>query len=881
MNKYLFLLICIVYPGYPSAADSTVKDSISTLFNKQLQIYPQEKLYVQTDKTYYVGGEDIWFRAHLTDYTSHIPDTISRYIYTELIDPQNTVVARVKTRPREGAYYGYIHLDELLPEGNYQLRSYTRYMEGLGESYLFRKALYIGDPLSGLYRTNAEFNFEGGDENVGIRLQIIDIKTNQLILPKEVRYIDKKENIKNLTINEDSIIRLSCNPQKDLINRMLYIEYDYSGRFHKQFIPIPYSKEEYHVDFFPEGGNFPANAKVRIAFKALQADGLGEIVEGTVTDAEGNEKAKFSTNSLGMGSFYLKAKQGEHLYAICKNKNGYEKKFELPLPESHTLTLQAQWTKNVLNLFIATEDDKPISSDLYLLLQCRGVLLYCQPWDNNKKYLQLLNTSLPSGVLQAILVDQNYNPVSERLIFNLNKADLAEVTIQNDHPSYKSRELIQSGISLKDSQQNPVEGSFAISVTSDKDIQPDTTHTILTTLLLTSELKGYIENPGRYFSENNPKGLMELDQLMLTQGWSRYSITDILKDRLEYPKGQLEVGPEISGTVRSGLGYLNKKAGHQVAITSFVPASFETTETDSLGHFRFIHTEQPDSTRFIVQALTKKGNKGVELTLDSINYPSIQFRIPWRHVNQKPQFETYIQKADEQYTKENGMRLIYLDEVVVKARKRGKSPVSVEDSRKVTQKKIEETSAQSLYILLKTIGDFHVTQDEITWTGGGTPLIVIDEIIFDEIGFIIGMAKDLVEEVEIVKPQSYGANILAGTFGSEAFEKGVLLVTTKARDGGFPDRKTFNKKSIMPLGYQKVKEFYSPRYETTEDHNKVPFDLRTTLYWNPNLQTENGQANFQFYSADKITDYTVTLEGLTTDGKLIRKTHKINIQETP
>ena len=45
---------------------------------------PQEKIYVHTDKPYYVAGDTLWFRAHLVDAVTHTPISRSRYINIEL-----------------------------------------------------------------------------------------------------------------------------------------------------------------------------------------------------------------------------------------------------------------------------------------------------------------------------------------------------------------------------------------------------------------------------------------------------------------------------------------------------------------------------------------------------------------------------------------------------------------------------------------------------------------------------------------------------------------------------------------------------------------------------------------------------------------------------
>lgn len=909
-HTFNILILLISNTFLPLFAQTLVADSIFMCFNKQLQMYPQEKLYVQTDKPYYLGGEDIWFRAYLSDYTSHIPDTTSRYVYTELIDPHGKVISRIKTLPRAGAYYGNIRLQEGLAEGMYRLRSYTSFMKGLGEEYMYLRNIYIGNPMSADYRISAEFFFDDKKEEVvNIRLQLEDIKTGDIVEAKEMRYQDRKGNMKVLKISEDSIYRFTCKPESDLQNRLLYVEYDYSGRFHRQYLPVPYPpKSAYDVSFWPEGGNFAADTDdARIGFKALSADGLAEIVEGRIVDSSGNIRGTFKSNALGMGAFQLKAEAGEQLYAECKNQSGMEKRFQLPVAQQGVYSLGVKRIGGIFTFYITNASDLAVPDSLYLLLHLRGALLYCNGWNSSQKFLQLKSSDLPSGVLQALLVDRNRNPISERLLFNLNKADGIETELTTDRSVYQTRGKISSIIRLKENGETLPEGDLVISVTSDKDVRVDTLNTIISTMLLTSELKGHIENPGYYFSGSDLQRPEDLDYLMLTQGWSRYNIRSILKDSMELPKGQLEVGPEISGTVGGGGGIRGRKSGYQVSATTFLPAAFEMTETDDQGRFRLTTMEMPENTRFVIQALTEegKGTRTLELRVDSVSYPPVSHNLLWRY-NYSRELENYMSNANEQYRKTYGERMIFLDEVVVKARKRGKSFLSVGDARVIPLDKIEKINAGTLATLLTSIPsaykypliidgvpveyfssvESHKIENTYKVGAGLTkPKKEIEDKPYwarDE--FIVNMPKEYIEELEVIEPFTQGAFNIQAKVGSgdntfdNYIKTGALLITTKARNGGYPTREDLNKKTFVPLGYQVVKEFYSPRYETAEDSKLVPFDLRTTIFWAPCVKTNNGEVSFDFYSADASTDYTITVEGLSSTGKLIRTTRKIQIE---
>ena len=89
---------------------------------------------------------------------------------------------RIKTLPRSGAYYGNIRLQEELPEGTYRLRSYTSFMKGLGEDYMYWRNIYVRNPSSADIRLLAEFTFnDQKTEIVNARIQLEEIKSSRKI----------------------------------------------------------------------------------------------------------------------------------------------------------------------------------------------------------------------------------------------------------------------------------------------------------------------------------------------------------------------------------------------------------------------------------------------------------------------------------------------------------------------------------------------------------------------------------------------------------------------------------------------------------------------------------------------------------------------------
>jgi len=145
-------------------------------------------------------------------------------------------------------------------------------------------------------------------------------------------------------------------------------------------------------------------------------------------------------------------------------------------------------------------------------------------------------------------------------------------------------------------------------------------------------------------------------------------------------------------------------------------------------------------------------------------------------------------------------------------------------------------------------------------------LVVVDGIE----GGILPSAED-VETVEVLKYASasiYGMNSAGG----------VLVITTKIQQG--KELKDITSKGILPItarGFYKAREFYSPKYESATDNELA--DLRTTIYWNPELVTDkNGNAEFEFYNADAKGSYRVIIEGIDEKGNLGRQVYHYKVE---
>ncbi|HEY0679622.1 MAG TPA: hypothetical protein VGD17_15160 [Chitinophagaceae bacterium] len=106
-----------------------------------------EKLYLHSDKSFYMAGDIAWFSIYNVDGKYHKPLDVSKLAYVELIDHRNIPVLQAKIELRKGKGNGSFHLPVSLNSGNYKLRAYTSWMKNFGADYFFEKKITLVNSL--------------------------------------------------------------------------------------------------------------------------------------------------------------------------------------------------------------------------------------------------------------------------------------------------------------------------------------------------------------------------------------------------------------------------------------------------------------------------------------------------------------------------------------------------------------------------------------------------------------------------------------------------------------------------------------------------------------------------------------------------------------
>ena len=851
-----------------------IPDSLASLFYSQLNIFPQEKIYVHTDKPYYISGEKIWFRAYLVDAITHVPASASRYVYVELINPLDSVIVRVKIRPDEEAFYGHLLIPNDVPQGNYSLRAYTTFMRSQDEAYFFTKAIHIGEPHARNVHTETRFFFESA-QRIHATFRFSDVHTSAPWIPHSATVSVNDGKPMNLRVESDGTSTINFDLPATSRPRALLLEVRTSAMLYRQFIQIPASDNDFDVGFYPEGGSLMLGTPCRVVFKALKSDGQPTDIIGRIYDQSGVMIEEIKSEHVGMGHFLLSAEQGKTYYAICENAQGQSKRFELPAAIGHGYALSIHQSRDVLYISALKPAGIHQHNELYLMAHTRGMVHLIEPWDHERNLVAIHKDVFPSGVLHVVLFDAGLNPVSERLFF-INNQDRAQVAYRPDKEEYARRSLVKSTVVLTDPDGHPLAGSFSVSVTSDREVAPDSTSNILTQLLLTSDLRGHIENPAYYFRDT-PQSAYALDLLMCTQGWRRYSMAELAQGRFSFPASPLEVGSEISGTVKNVL--MGRPIEDvEVNVISFPAGYFNSVRTNREGRFYLPLGELPDSTRFMVSAEPRRGVTRMDLLLDAETFPLRRLSVVPPFAPDKSRFAQYAHRAEQQYTDEGGMRATLLSAAVVVAERKPpvKSVFYSEPVRSITEEDIERFPGLDVYDHLTRIPGVLVHRGEFgtsvlirgtgTFFGDNSPLMVVDDIVVSNIDMV---SINNIAQIDVLK----GAE--ASIFGGRG-SNGVIVIHTKKEITGRIASEPFHIKTLLPLGFQPPAEFYAPKYETAALRNSPKPDLRTTIHWQPVVQTNSlGEASFEFYTADEPGSYTVIIEGLCRDGQIIRQTGRV------
>jgi hypothetical protein len=659
----------------------------------------------------------------------------------------------------------------------------------------------------------------------------------------------------------------------------------------------PLTNNKADVQFFPEGGNLIVGIRSKVAFKAIGTSGQGIDVKGMIADNGNKEVTSFASVHLGMGYFYLTPDEGKTYKAKLAFADGTQTEINLPKPEAKGIALTINndsipkaSVRITANPAYYLENK---NTDYMLLIYSGGITttVLCK-LDSAVITMDILKRRLHTGIATITLFSPAGEHLCERLIFVQNYDQLT-LDINVNKTVYNRREKVNISLNVKTRADSASIGHFSVSVTNESKVPVDENNenTILTTLLLTSDLKGYVEQPNYYFIDTSTDPRKNLDLVMLTHGYRRFEWKKLLND--EYPPiaWQPEKGLEISGQVKNMLGKPIAKGAITLLPKNGGPLI--SSISDDKGMFRFSNLVFYDTTHFVLSAVNARGKNSTKLTFFGDKPEPFVVPNPFQNTQVVPDtsLSLYIDNAKKErnewinFGKGKG---IMLKEVKIREKKRD-----------------DQYRTQSL------AGAGHADQvmhaDEIEQIGGplstslngrlrgvvffngiaflkappsGPMLVVVDGIEMNggvdpkgnELPFDINQIQS--SQIETIEVLKYSGGSIYGMVGGN----GVLVITTKQGGGrSIKDIASIGILPIAPMGFYKAREFYSPKYDAGLQNKRL--DLQTTIYWQPEIQTgKDGSALFNYYNADGTGTYKVVIEGIDNKGNLGGQVYRYKVE---
>lgn len=550
-----------------------------TLVNRlmyQVWSFPQEKVYVVTDRDAYTSGDSIRFRAFLVDAATHKkPDYGSKFIYVDLINPFGITVKKVKIKEKEDAFAGIVSLDEELTEGTYTLCAYTQFMQNCGKEYFFRKTIPVFSQLTNKYRLETIF------ENGRLLSSLMEKGSDRPVRAEKISITGPNNETYSMDVKKRNSysIKISDAMKKAGTVKVKFDRYE-------KFVTIPHDTTSISLTFHPEGGYLIPDTPNRLAFKAIDTKGLSVNLKGVIVDDSGNIIDSIKSTHRGMGVIDFMPVNGHSYKAVVDNMS-----FPIPQMEKEASVLRiTPIDKDTVTVRI----EGIIHHGMSLIAQNGGIATFAVDIKDNRE-LNLNRHKLGSGIVQLLLIGNDGNILSSRMIFN--------------HGGYLYNPPIDS----------LPKGDYA--ARAFRDIKPYSATSIVSGLLLQSELKGHIEDPDYYFIERDSIKDANLDLLMLTQGWERYDIQSSLKGDFTRPQIPLEIGGEISGIVKSR--WRSKPLANAVVMLMSPKIDYAAqTLTDEKGNFVFDGFDWPEDTSFIIQVFGKSGSKEHNFSVYEDSLPS-------------------------------------------------------------------------------------------------------------------------------------------------------------------------------------------------------------------------------------------------------------------
>lgn len=662
---------------------------------------------------------------------------------------------------------------------------------------------------------------------------------------------------------------------------------------------IDYTVEKPDLQFYPEGGHLVENLRNKVAIK-IKNDIYSSInLSCYITDEEQTVVSQFSTTDFGMGYFTFIPEPNKS-YVANIEVNGTE--FNYPLPKALSKGYVMNVTNSDEHFIVDVKSNMPSGLEgTSLVAHQRGHMLFNNHETTSKgNYpLKFSTEELKDGVVTLTLFDADGHPVCERLIFVDNPKNNGKIEIKSSKKTVQKREKITLDIFTKDYEGKKLPSQLSMSV-RDMSAFPlnNKQENIKTWLLLNSDLRGEIKNPGYFFRDGaDYRTKFLLDLVMMTHGWRRFTWQELLIQDDTENKYAIETGLTISGTTKQ-LKSPQEPISASTRLTlfgdPFYQAPVQASGKD--GKFSFGPYVFFDSIPVMVESrLTdfkskelKDRNVDISIANDIYQRPPVDKRMVIKDpvvdddkLNNYLYLANYIKQIDMDFDKE----AVRLNSVTVVGNKKEKFQERIEEMNNrtlhkgfysnrldVETRKLDEygfASSQTIQDLVNTMVPGGNRFSSLS-NNDVSPIYLLNNMKTSG-ETINALPLEMVSFIDVIKPPD----------GLMYTSQNAWVIAIYTREGArvFDEKRKPGIIDFKAEGFYTAREFYAPDYSNSFDVRKKA-DVRTTLHWQPNITTTLDEPikEISFYASDRVGDYIVEIEGMSDSGIPLHEITTFSVQ---
>lgn len=495
MPRLLFIFLFVSLSLTISAGDL---NDIRRALELSGQTQVQEKVYVHTDNECYFVGDTLWYKAYVVRADQLMPTDMSRILYVELLTPDGLLVERQNIIvSATGFSCGQFVLPDSLYSGYYELRAYTRWMLNFNMGH----QRYSKDDTWYFYNKEMAADFFRTWDGLYSRVLPVYSKSDQP--------------------GDYDVRRMYQRPKQD--------------------IPQP-KKDKLFVTFYPEGGHLIAGVENRVAFEAVDQYGEAINISGTINGSNG-QSLKIQTEHMGRGIFSMTPSDKRlEAHFTFRGKN-----YTISLPHAEQQGIAMRLDDTQLRIL---SKNLPQDKDYAVSILCRGALKYFSRLPLNASHFSLPLDSLPTGVNELTLFDSDGRIWASRQFFvNHHDYDTALIIPEENMlpaKTYQPYEKVELPVIC---QGVTTPTTFSLSIRDTNTDEPTYNNgNLMTDMLLSSDLRGFIAKPSYYFEADDETHRRHLDLLLMVQGWRKYKWKE-LADTTHTLRYQPETTLTVEGMV--------------------------------------------------------------------------------------------------------------------------------------------------------------------------------------------------------------------------------------------------------------------------------------------------------------------------------------------